>query len=92
MGLAIGIFGILNGVNVLLMYTVKILSTGEGIEAEKNSWKFTFIIGCVMPIFTICGFIFLRIMTWRFLYISANLGMSLSLGATSYFLYYDMEA
>ena len=37
MGMAIGIFGILNGANVLMMYTVKTMGEGDGIEAEINA-------------------------------------------------------
>jgi len=61
MGMAIGIFGILNGANVLMMYTVKTMGEGDGINAEINARRGTFILGCSIPAFNFVGLIFLRV-------------------------------
>lgn len=87
MGMAIGIFGILNGANVIMMYTVKTMSQGEGIEAEINAREGTFALACSIPVFNLIGLVFLHYFSRRALYIFANSGMSIMLVIASYFVW-----
>lgn len=54
----IGIAGVMNGIDAMLIYSTKIFEVGEGRQAEVNGRYGTILMGAIQPLFSLFSFYF----------------------------------
>ena len=86
MAFVIGFCGAINGFDAICLYSSKILTVGEGIEAEKSARWGTITVGAIILIFSNLGLLSMKYFSYWFLNISSNFTMGILLLIFAYFL------